>query len=113
MELSASTVLGILGFAAAAIGGLWGYWRFLDGKIDGARDVAIAHSERVRLEAAEALATHRAETSGDMRHFGAQLDTLRADCARRDDIGRLESAVGGVHRRLDQVLQFLATGKAV
>lgn len=102
--ISLGDVLELVTVLCSSAGFLWGAWRFVHGRIEGVRAETLRKCEAVRLEAAQNLADHKREVASELREVTRGLDDLRSNCARRDDFGRLETAVGGVHRRIDTLL---------
>jgi hypothetical protein len=81
---------GIFGGGLAVWGIAWGSFRYVDGKIAAVRGEAVA-----------GIAEVRAET-------GREIDALRGECAKREDIQRIEAGLAAITGRIDQVLTMMA-----
>lgn len=51
----------------------------------------------------------RSDHDQDITRMDAKVETIRAECARREDLGRLDLGIQGINRRIDEVLALVAT----
>ena len=51
----------------------------------------------------------RSDHDQEMTRLDAKVETIRAECARRDDLSRLDLGIQGINRRIDEVLALVAT----
>jgi hypothetical protein len=106
-----SVVFETLVAVSTLAGAGWGFWRFIDGKLERHRTEAEEKIEAARKEAADALAEHKRETAAEVRSMESKIDSLRAECATRSDIASLQQGISTLHRRIDEVLAMMVSWK--
>lgn len=51
----------------------------------------------------------RSDHDQEMTRMDAKVDAIRAECARREDLNRLDLGLQGINRRIDEILSLVAT----
>lgn len=63
----------------------------------------------VRDDAERKMSEARNDHSQKMVSMEAKVEAIRAECARREDLSRLDLGIQGINRRIDEVLALVAT----
>ena len=71
----------------------------------GAASLAFGIIKWVQAQVREVRSDHDQE----MTRMESKVETIRAECARREDLNRLDIGLQGINRRIDEVLELVAT----
>jgi hypothetical protein len=113
----------LIGGGVAVWGIVWGGYRYIASRIDAVRAEAAQdlHDEKQARDAMiaalmhardAALADRFAALGREIARIRQEGDMLRAECAKREDIARLELGLSTITGRIDQVLGMMAARAA-
>ena len=96
MQIEPSFLFQLAVGACALLGFVWRYNLYVEKKIEQHRAATEAH-----ISASETKVEARVTISE------AKVEAVRVECAKREDLHRIEAAVTGVHERIDQIYTLM------